>query len=203
MKWSICKSDSEFPKLVKILRSNHWMPSIWTETCDRLANSLCWPIITDFGNNYSKTTSYCIIYCSWISPPNTVCVLVASLQWWMEKVVCSKAKPAGFWKRVPSKIICNRGRDGMKLNTAVKLFRSKQLTSNKPEKQRQTARLPDDLPTSTAKMSQCYSKTPGGCVHERNHRSQFICVYVGRLCVCVSVCVSMFVCMNVDSSVFM
>lgn len=72
----------------------------------------------------------------------------------------------------------------MKLNTAVKPVQSKKLTSNKTEKQRQTAGLPDDLPTSAAKMSVLKHQGSGG-VSQTTALSLCVYVYVGGLCVCV------------------
>lgn len=77
-----------------------------------------------------RTTFYYIIYYSWILPPCYIECMCAGGQftllngkgciWKPGLVNWSPTRAAGLWKPVPSKIIYNRGRHGMKLNTAVK-----------------------------------------------------------------------------------
>lgn len=74
----------------------------------------------------------------------------------------------------------------MKLNTAVKPVQSKKLTSNKTEKQRQTAGLPDDLPTSAAKMSVLKHQGSGG-VSQTTALSLCVCMCMWEGCVFVCV----------------
>lgn len=84
---------------------------------------------------------------------------------------------------MPSKIIYNSGRDGRKLNTAVKLVRSKKLTSNKTEKKREPVGLPDDLPTGGCQIVSTKTQGGGGAT---TALSLCVCFWEGCVFVCVS-----------------
>lgn len=94
---------------------------------------------------------------SWILPILYVCIVGHFGEW---KRLHSKARysrltgppvnTAGFWDCMPSETTHKRGRHGMKLNMDVNFARRKKLTSNKTKNQRETAALPDDLPSSAA-----------------------------------------------------
>lgn len=153
------------------------MSSIWTGICDRMCMHIELGAITEN-----------IIYYSWISPSNILYLLVASLHWWMEKVAFeSQSQLTGpplvlqDFKQVPRKMMCNWGRDRMKLNTAVKLVwtKKKKQISNIKAAHCWTARW--------FKHQYCQDVT-GECMCEWNHFAHFLCACRRVVCLCVHTC---------------